>query len=178
MNSKSKNKLSIYHIVLFPLFAAIMFASDILLDFAMNVHLLGMLITVFTVIYRAKALIPIYIYVLLYGIFYGFSGWGFGYLYVWAVLWAVVMLLPRKMKPTVAAAVYAAVAGLHGLAFGTLLAPLNSFLMGFDFNQTVAWIFTGFYADLIHCVSNVIITAFLAMPLINVLEKAELNLTK
>ncbi len=178
MNSKSKNKLTVYYIVLFPLFAAIMFLSDILLDIAMNVHLLAMLIVAFTVVYRAWALIPIYIYVILYGLFYGFSGWWFGYLYVWPLLWAVIMILPKKLNPKVAATVYAAVAGLHGLLFGTMLAPVNAVMTGFSFEQSVSWIIFGLPADVIHCVSNVLVTFLLAMPIITVLKKAEARIKR
>ncbi len=175
MNSKSKSKISVYDIVLFPLFAAIMFASDILLDIAINVHLIAMLITAFTVVYRFKALIPIYIYILLNGLYYGFSGWLFGYLYVWAVLWAAVMLLPKNMKSRNAVIVYAAVAGLHGLLFGTMLAPINTLMMDFNLKQTIAWIASGIPADLIHCISNIIVTSMLCLPIINVLKKAEIK---
>ncbi len=173
MSSESKNKLIIYYTVLFPILGSIMFVSDILLDIAMNVHLLAMFITVFTVIYRAKALIPIYIYVVLNGIYYGFSSYWIGYLYVWAVLWGAIMLLPRKMTPKIAIPVYAAVAGLHGLLFGAMLAPVNAIMAGFNLKQALNWIITGLPADAIHCVSNIIVTGVLAMPLISSLKKAE-----
>ena len=178
MSSKSKSKFSVYYTVLFPILAVLMVASDILLDFAMNVHLLGMFITVFTVVYRAKALIPIYLYVLLYGLYYGFTVWWIGYMYVWAVLWGAVMLLPRSMKPQIAAIVYAGVAGLHGLLFGTMLAPTNAVMANFNFKQTVTWIITGLPADFIHCVSNVVVTFLLAVPIITVLKKAEIKISK
>lgn len=172
LKSKSNSKRIIYYIVIFPILADIMFVSDIMLDIALNVHLLAMFITVFTVIYRAKALIPIYLYVILHGVYYGFSGWWFSYLYVWAVLWGAVMLLPRSMKPHVAAAVYAAVSGIHGLLFGTMLAPVNAVMLGLSLKQTAAWIISGLSADLIHCVSNVIITFLLAVPLITAMKSA------
>ena len=179
MSSKSKNKRTVYYIVLFPLFAAIMFVSDIMLDIAMNVHLLAMFITVFTSVYRAKALIPIYLYVFLNGLYYGFNGWWIGYLYVWAVLWGAVMLLPRNLKPRSAAIIYSIVAGAHGLLFGTMLAPVNAVMAGFDFKQTIAWIIAGLFpADLIHCISNVTVTFLLSIPMITVLKKAEARIVR
>ena len=49
-----------------------------------NIHLLGMLTMVYTIVFRIKALIPIYVYVFLNGIFAGFSPWWIPYLYIWA----------------------------------------------------------------------------------------------
>ena len=76
-----------------------MYASKLLMEFAPNIHLLGTFIVAFTVVYRKKALYPIYIYVLLTGIFYGFATWWIPYLYLWTVLWGAVMLLPTKIPP-------------------------------------------------------------------------------
>ncbi len=173
MNLKLKSRKAVYYTVLFPIFASIMFISDLLLDFAINVHFIGMFICVFTVVYRAKALIPIYLYVFLYGLYYGFNGYFFAYMYAWAVLWGIVMLLPKRMNASVSAAVYASAAGAHGLMFGTLLAPISAAMAGFSLKQTLMWILTGLSADLIHCIGNTVITFWLAVPLITALKKAE-----
>ena len=72
-----------------------MYASKVLMEWAPNVHFLGALTMVYTLVYRWKALYPIYTYVLLNGLFAGFSAWWLPYLYIWTVLWGVTMLLPR-----------------------------------------------------------------------------------
>ena len=64
-----------------------MYASKMLMELAPNIHLLGVFTIAFTVVYRKKALYPIYIYVLLNGIFSGFSAWWLPYLYIWTILW-------------------------------------------------------------------------------------------
>lgn len=90
-------KLTSREIVIFGMLGGIMYVSKIIMEAAPNIHLLGTFIVAFTVVYRKKALYPIYIYVLLNGMFSGFSVWWIPYLYVWTVLWGAVMLLPQKM---------------------------------------------------------------------------------
>ena len=51
-----------------------MYCSKVLMEWAPNVHLLGMLTMTYTLVYRKKALYPIYTYVLLNGLFAGFGG--------------------------------------------------------------------------------------------------------
>ena len=68
-----KKKIPIKEWILFSGLGTIMFLSKILLEWAPNIHLLGMLTMTYTVVYRKKALIPIYIYVFLNGLYSGFS---------------------------------------------------------------------------------------------------------
>ena len=51
---------------------ALMYASKVVMEVAPNVHLLGVFTMAFTLVYRKKALYPIYTYVLLNGLFTGF----------------------------------------------------------------------------------------------------------
>ena len=44
---------------------ALLFGSKIIMEALPNIHLLGMLIMVYTIAFRLKALIPIYIYVII-----------------------------------------------------------------------------------------------------------------
>ena len=171
--SRSKSKgLSVREIVIFAMLGALMFASDVAMEALPNIHLVGTLIVATTVVYRAKALYPLYIYVLLNGIYGGFSTWWVPYIYVWTVLWGAVMLLPRRMPKWLAPAVYMAVSGIHGLLFGVLYSPAQAILMGFSFEQTLAWIGAGFYFDLIHGISNFCF-GILIVPLINTLRLAD-----
>lgn len=132
----------------------LMFVSKLLMELLPNVHLLGMLTVLYTVVFRKKALIPIYIYVLLNGVYAGFSMWWVPYTYIWAILWGMTMLLPRNMTGGVATVLYAAVCSLHGFLFGVLYAPLQAIMFGLDFNGMIAWIVAGLPWDVIHGVSN------------------------
>lgn len=141
-------------ITIFAMLGAVMYASKLLMEVAPNIHLLGVFTIAFTVVYRKKALYPIYIYVILNGIFCGFAAWWVPYLYVWTVLWGVVMLLPEPLPKKLRPFVYMTVCAAHGFLFGTLYAPAQAVLFGMSFQGMVSWIIAGLPFDLIHGVSN------------------------
>lgn len=149
---------------------ALMFCSKIIMEAAPNIHMLGMLTMVYTIVYRVKALIPIYIYVFLNGLYAGFNQWWVPYLYIWTILWGVTMLLPRRPSPKVAFVIYPIVCALHGFLFGVLYAPVQALMFGFDFEQTIAWIISGLSFDAIHGTSNFFM-GFLILPLSHLLRK-------
>ena len=168
-----RNTLSVTRqLVLFAMFGALMFISKLIMESLPNIHLVATFIVAFTVVYRTKALIPIYVFVFLNGIYMGFSTWWIPYLYIWTVLWAAVMLLPRNMPPKIRPVVYCGIAALHGLLFGTLYAPCQALAFHFDFPTTVKWIIAGLPYDCIHAVGNLVM-GMLTVPLILVLEKLE-----
>lgn len=167
-------KLTIREIAVFGMLGAVMYASKMLMELLPNVHLLGVFVVAFTVVYRQKALYPLYTYVFLNGIFSGFATWWLPYLYVWAVLWGMVMLLPKKMPRKAEPLVYMAVCAAHGFLFGTLYAPAQAILFGLSFQGMVAWIIAGLPWDFIHGVSN-FFCGILIMPLIYALRLAERN---
>ena len=154
-----------------------MYASKLIMEFAPNVHLLGVFTIAFTVVYRKKALYPIYTYVLLKGMFSGFATWWIPYLYLWTVLWGVVMLLPRNMSNKMQTIVYMIVCAAHGFLFGTLYAPAQAILYGLDFKGMIAWIVAGLPWDFVHGVSN-FFCGILIMPIISVLRMAQKNVWK
>lgn len=149
-----------------------MFISKLLMEGLPNVHLLGMLTISYTLVYRKKALIPIYVYVLLNGLYAGFNMWWVPYLYIWTVLWAITMLLPKKMPKKVSAVVYPLLCALHGLAFGTLYAPAQALMFGLSFENTIRWIVAGLPWDAVHAVGN-LATGLLILPTVAVLKRLE-----
>ena len=159
-------------ITIFAMLGAVMYASKLLMEVALNIHLLGVFTIAFTVVYRKKALYPIYIYVILNGIFSGFAVWWVPYLYVWTVLWGAVMLLPKHLPKKIRALVYMAVCAGHGFLFGTLYAPAQALLFGMSFQGMVSWIIAGLPFDFIHGVSN-FFCGILIVPVITALRLAE-----
>lgn len=157
-------------IIVFTMLGVIMFLSKLIMEALPNFHLLGTLVTAFTVVYRKDALKPIYIFVLLSGLFYGFALWWIPYLYIWLILWGMVMLLPKDMKPKVAVPVYMAISGLHGLLYGTLYAPAQAIMFGLNFKSMVAWIIAGLPFDAMHCAGNVVL-GILILPITKALKK-------
>ena len=148
----------------------IMFCSKIIMEALPNIHLLGMLTISYTLVYRVKALIPIYIYVVLNGLYAGFSMWWIPYLYIWTILWALTMLMPKKMPKAVASAVYPLLCAIHGFAYGTLYAPAQALMFGLDGKQMLAWIIAGLPFDLIHGIGN-FVAGLLIVPLSMLLGK-------
>ena len=147
-------KRTIRELTIFSMLGAVMYASKILMDLAPNIHLIGVFIVAFTIVYRQKALYPIYVFVFITGMLSGFAAWWVPYLYIWTVLWGVTMLLPKNMPQAVASVVYPIVCALHGLFFGVLYAPVQALMFGFTFEQTLAWIAAGFTFDIIHTIGN------------------------
>ena len=156
--------------IVFAMLATIMFCSKIVMEAFPNIHLLGVLTIVYTVVFRAKALIPIYLYVAVNGIYAGFSVWWIPYLYIWTVLWGLTMLIPKRMPKRFSCVVYAVLCALHGLFFGALYAPAQAIMFGFTFEQTLAWIAAGLPFDLIHSVGNLCL-GMLILPLSEVLRR-------
>ncbi len=164
--------LPLADLAVFSMFAALMFCSKQLMEFLPNIHLLGMFTMLLTVVYRQKALIPIYLYVVLQGLYAGFSLWWMPYLYIWTLLWGMTMLLPKTMSDKTAAFVYPCVCALHGLLYGVLYAPAQMLLFHLDFEQTLAWIAAGLPYDALHCVGNAV-AGLLILPLSKVLKKLQ-----
>ncbi|NBJ03015.1 hypothetical protein D3Z62_23725 [Lachnospiraceae bacterium] len=164
-------------ITIFAMLGAVMYASKLLMEVAPNIHLLGVFTIAFTVVYRKKALYPIYIYVILNGIFCGFAAWWVPYLYVWTVLWGVVMLLPEPLPKKLRPFVYMTVCAAHGFLFGTLYAPAQAVLFGMSFQGMVSWIIAGLPFDLIHGVSN-FFCGILIVPVISALRLAERSMAE
>ena len=168
-------KLTIREMAVFAMLGALMYASKMIMEVAPNVHLLGVFTIAFTVVYRKKALYPIYTYVLLNGIFCGFATWWIPYLYLWAVLWGATMLLPKRIPEKLRPLVYMLLCAAHGFLFGTLYAPAQALLYGLSFQKMIAWIIIGLPWDFVHGVSN-FFCGILIVPIVKILTFLEKNL--
>ena len=144
----------IFELVLFSMLGAMMFCSKIIMELFPNIHLIGMFCVLITVVFRFKALIPIYIFVLITGVYAGFAFWWIPYLYIWLPLWTIAMLIPRRTPRWLACIIYPLICALHGLAYGTLYAPAQALMYGLDFDGMIAWIVAGLPFDAIHSLGN------------------------
>lgn len=175
-----KRGLSVREIAIFGMLGALMYASKVLMDAFPNIHLIGTLITAITIVYRKKALYPIYVFVFLTGFLHGFANWWLPYLYIWTVLWGMVMLIPRrftegktrgsKLRPLV----YMCVCAAHGFLYGVLYAPMQALLFGLSFEGMMAWIVAGLPFDITHGISN-FCCGLLIVPIVTALKMAERN---
>ena len=170
-------KLTVRETVVFGMLGALMYASKVIMEIAPNVHLLGVFTMAFTLVYRKKALYPIYTFVLMTGLLNGFAAWWIPYLYLWTVLWGVTMLLPKNMPKKWAVPVYMAVCALHGLLYGVLYAPAQALLFGLNFKGMLTWIAAGFPFDALHAAGN-LAAGVLIVPLTELLRKLEKGIAR
>ena len=155
---------------MFAMLGTVMFCSKIIMEVLPNIHLLGMLTMTYTVAFRKKALIPIYLYVMMNGLYAGFNMWWVPYTYVWTILWAITMLLPRRIPKRAKCVIYPIVCALHGFLFGILYAPAQALMLGMNFEATVAWIVSGLPVDIIHGIGN-FFAGMLIVPLCELLTR-------
>lgn len=165
-------KLTVRETAVFAMLGAMMYASKLIMEVVPNVHLLGMFTVAFTVVYRKKALYPIYVFVFITGLMNGFATWWLPYLYLWAVLWGMTMLLPQNIPERWKPFVYMAVCAAHGYLYGTLYAPAQALLFGLDVQGMVTWIVAGLPWDFVHGTSN-LLCGVLIYPLVTVLRRIE-----
>lgn len=165
-------KLNVKEIAVFSMLGAMMYASKMIMEVLPNIHLIGTFIVAITVVYRKKALYPLYIFIFITGLLNGFATWWIPYLYIWAVLWGAVMLLPKNMPSKIRPVIYMLVCGAHGLLYGTLYAPAQALLFGLDFNGMIAWIIAGLPFDVTHGISN-FLCGVLICPLIATLKRTQ-----
>jgi len=170
MTNKNNISLKLKEMVLFAMLAALMFCSKKIMEGLPNIHLNGMFIMTFTVVFRKKALIPIYVYVFLDGLFGGFSMWWMPYLYIWTILWGITMLIPRKLPRVAKYIIYPVVCCIHGLLFGALYSPAQAIMFNLNFEQTVAWVIAGFPFDILHAAGNLVFGLFI-VPFSELFEK-------
>lgn len=164
-------KINLKETVVLALLGTLMFCSKILTESLPNIHMIAMLTIAYTVVFRAKALYAIFVFIMLTGLFSGFGMWWVPYWYIWPLLWGITMLLPKNMSTNVAVPVYMIVACLHGLMYGTIYAPFQALVYGLDFNGMVAWIVAGLPWDAIQGVGNLVISV-LTVPVIKTIKKA------
>ena len=159
-------------IIIFAMLGTIMFISKLIMEFLPNIHAVAMFISVFTLVYRWRALIPIYVYVFLIGLFNGFNTWWYPYIYIWTILWVLIMLIPKRISIKKRAILCTVFCGLHGLLYGTLYAPFQALAFGLNFEGMIAWIIAGFPWDIVHMCGNIAMSV-LIIPLYKVIVKLE-----
>lgn len=140
------------------------------LSFLPNVELVTLLIMLYTLYFGRKIVYVIPVFVLIEGIVWGFGIWWIMYLYLWPLL-ALITYLFRKTESVI---FWAVLAGVFGLIFGALCAIPYFFIGGWS--TAVSWWVAGIPHDIIHCVSNVMITLVLFPPLRKALSKLKIDI--
>ena len=146
-------------------FAALMIAMQVALAQLPNIEVITLLIILATVFLGPKALLAVWVFVLVEGLIYGFHIWWINYLYVWPLLVLLVWALRRWSHPIL----WAVVAGLFGLFFGTLCS-IPYFITG-GWGAGFGYILQGIPFDLAHCIGNIASVLLLYYPLERILKR-------
>ena len=83
-------------------------------------------------------------------------------------VWPIVVFAALPFRQSRSRALWAALAGLHGLCFGALCAIPYLFIGGWK--MAFSWWVSGIPYDVIHCVSNAVLVFVLLPPLRKLLE--------
>ena len=164
MSAGKSARLSAGEIAELSLICALMVAGKEGLRVIPNVHPVTLLLLLATAVYGVKALYPAFGFAILEIALYGAGLWNLMYLYVWPIV--VFAALPFRQSRS--RALWAALAGLHGLCFGALCAIPYLFIGGWKMAFT--WWLSGIPYDVIHCVSNAVLVFALLPPLRKLLE--------
>jgi energy-coupling factor transport system substrate-specific component len=162
-------KLTVRELALFGILGALTFAAKYVMSFLPNIEPVSLMVMLFAVVFGAKCLYPIYLYVTMEILFYGISLWNINYLYIWAVL-ALGAYLLRKMEHPLG---WAMLSGAFGLLFGALCGIVDIFIGGFGY-AVAKWI-SGIPFDIAHCAGNFVIALLLFRPLRALMEKYALR---
>ena len=116
MSAGKSARLSAREIAELSLICALMVAGKEGLRVIPNVHPVTLLLLLATAVYGVKALYPAFGFAILEIALYGAGLWNLMYLYVWPIV--VFAALPLRQSRS--RALWAALAGVHGLCFGAL----------------------------------------------------------
>ncbi len=153
------HRLKLVEAIILVLMGVLMYVSQIIMAPLANIELVSFLIIIVTRRFGLKSLISVYIFAFLEIMTYGLSIWNIMYLYVWTIL-ALVILPIRKIDNVF---LYTIISGLFGICFGTLCSI--PYFVSIDTAFGVAWIISGFSFDVIHCISNIVLTFVLYIPI-------------
>jgi energy-coupling factor transport system substrate-specific component len=164
--------MRIKDIVIIGMLSSLLIAVQVILAFLPNIELVSLLIILFTLLYKRKALFIIFVFVLLEGFIYGFGLWWLNYIYIWFVLYFITRIFKKEQSPFF----WAVISGIFGLTFGAICSILYLFMGWFNgnlitgFHSAIAYWITGIPFDIAHGISNFFIALFLFKPIYYVLN--------
>lgn len=85
-------------LIIIVLLSSIITVSKMFLSFLPNVELVSMLLIVYTLVFRKKAIIIALLFILIEGLIYGIGLWWFSYVFVWPLLVILTLLFARINK--------------------------------------------------------------------------------
>ena len=153
-----KTAFTAREIAVLGLLSALLFGAKIVMAPLPNIEPVSLLIVVYVAVLGLRALIPVYVYVMLEIVTWGFGYWSACYLYVWAVLALAAWLLRRMESPLG----WALLSGTFGLCFGALCSLAYWAAGGWAF--ALSWWLSGIPFDLLHGAGNFAMALVLFKP--------------
>lgn len=157
-----------YQIVIIALLAAIVFALQVALASLPNIEVVSLLLLVYSLT------LPLYTSIFISTIFttlemlvWGFGDWVIGYYWIWPIWNIAVYLLKPFLKENVY--YWAILSGLWGALFGAIFAINHGLFYGFSYS--LAYWIRGIPFDIIHAISNYVITLILFVPTYKLLKQ-------
>ncbi|MDO4535473.1 MAG: hypothetical protein Q4B63_06635 [Clostridium perfringens] len=160
-------KVTIKELVLFSMFATIIFLGQYFFQFIPNVEVVSLFIIILSLVYERKVLYSIVLFIMLMGIIYGFGLWILGYIIIWPLLSLITILLKSYLVGNFSR--ISLYSGIFGFLFGLFYAVPYIFIGSFKL-AFIYWI-KGLPFDLIHMIGNYFIMLFVGKTLYNVIVK-------
>ena len=165
MDKENRKKLSTGELAQLALFCALMVAGKEVLRAIPNVHPVTLLLILCTCVYGRKALYPVFVFVAAEIAIYGFGIWNISYMWIWPLQVLTALPFRNERSPVF----WGCFAALHGFAFGALCSVTTIFISGPK--AAVAFWLAGLSFDLVHGISNGVLTALLYKPFMALLAR-------
>ncbi len=160
------NKLSIQDIALIGLLGATLTAGKLALSFIPNVEIVTFLFIIYTITFGVKkTILASIIFSTTEILIYGLATWLLGYYIIWPLLIILTSLIHKKFNSEY---IFAVLAGLFGLFFGLFFAIVESIFYGYMYG--ISYWLRGIPFDIVHGVSNFIVTLLLFKPINKMLQ--------
>lgn len=148
------------------LLSATLYVSKLMLEFLPNIELVTLLIILYTLVLGKEAFLIVTVFNLFEAVQWGFGLWWISYLYTWPVLCVAVLMLRKFIKEEFV--VWAVVAGMFGLLFGSFFAIVY---IPVDPAYALTYWISGLPWDVWHGVWNFILMAVLGKRLCCLLRR-------
>lgn len=148
-------------VALIGILSSLIFTSQVVLAPLPNIELVSFLFLIYTFFLPIRTVLAIsFVFSTLEMLTWGLGSWVVGYYWIWPVWIFIIHLL----KPIIKESAYgwAIVSAIWGAAFGGLFAI--NYGIFYSFNFSIAYWIRGLMFDLVHSVSNYLVTLILFKP--------------
>lgn len=160
--------MPIQKITRIALLSAILYVAKVALEFLPNVELVTFLTILYTLVFGAEAFLIVTVFNLFELIQWGFGVWWVSYLYVWPLLVGITMVLKKILKEEFM--MWAVVAGMFGLVFGSLFAIAY---LPVDPAYALSYWISGLPWDVWHAACNFLLMLLVGKPIYKILLMAD-----